>query len=243
MTLPVVIPSKGRADTIGKYSLALFPHAIVTVDEREMADYKPVCANLLPHPPLSGISAIRNWLLDTIAGDFMMVDDDVRRAHSKVGKVVKYYSQPNDVMQIVENAYAMALGVGAKLFGFTQEGNILGFRPQDPLVFTGWIGTVIGIIGRGIRYDERLAIGSEDLDISLKHLLEHRIIFMDDRFHFESVNRLRAMGGNAFNRSLEREQRESEHLKRVWGKYIRVAFKESGTRVKSVRVQRRQAKV
>lgn len=249
MTLKVVIPSKGRSHTIGLLSLALFPDAVVTVDEREVDDYAGVVARvgatLLPHPPLPGISAIRNWLLDCISDEaFVMVDDDVKRVYSKVGRVIRHYRQPNDVRQIVENAYECARGCGAKLFGFTQDGNVLGFKPQDPLTFTGWIGTVIGVIGRSVRYDDRLAIGSEDLDISLRHLLEHRIVFIDERFHFESVNRLRATGGNAFNRSLEREQRESAQLKRVWGDYVSIRFKEgTGTLAKGVRVQRRQAKV
>ncbi len=246
MALPIIIPSKGRQGTIGQRSLALFPDAIVTVDEREVEAYAPVVppGQLLPHPPLPGISAIRNWILDTIPDEaFVMVDDDIKSVYSKVGRVIKHYRRPDDVRQIVENAYECARGIGAHLFGFTQDGNVLGFKPQDPLTFVGWIGTVIGIVGRGLRYDERLAIGSEDIDLSLRHLLEHRIVFIDERFHFYSVNRLRATGGNASNRSLEREQRESQRLIDTWGQYVRVGFKESGTRSKSVRVPRRQAKV
>lgn len=172
-----------------------------------------------------------------------MVDDDVKVVYSKVGVVIRNYREPVVAMQILENAYECAKGIGAHLFGFTQEGHVLGFKPQDPLAFNNWVGTVIGIIGRGIRYEERLAIGSEDVDMTLRHLLEHRIVYMDERFHFESVDRLRSTGGNAFNRSLEREKREGERLQAVWGDYVRVGFKASGVRMKSIRVPRRQAKV
>lgn len=250
-SIRVIIPSKGRSKTIAQYSLALFPHAVVSVDEREVDDYAPVIAQvahkgatLLPHPPLRYLPQIRNWLLDNVADEsFVMVDDDVRRVYSKVGKVIKHYRKPNDVMQIIENAHECARGIGARLFGFTQDGGVFGFKPTDPLRFNGWVGTVFGVIGRGIRYDERLAIGSEDIDFSLRHLMEHRVVFMDTRFHFESVNRLRSTGGNAFNRSLEREKREGERLQQVWGDYVYVGFKDSGVRVKSLRVKRRQAKV
>lgn len=255
--LKIIIPSKGREKTIARYSLALFPDAVVTVDEREIDDYAPVIAQfadagatLLPHPPLAGISAIRNWLLDTMDDEtFVMADDDIKYVYSKVGTVIRNYRDPAATRQILENACECARGIGAGLFGFTQDGNVLGFKPQDPLAFKGWIGTVIGVIGRSdgvhrqIRYDERLTIGSEDIDFSLRHLLERRIIFIDERFHFESVNRLRAVGGNAFNRSLEREKLEGERLQAIWGDYVHVGFKESGVRVKSVRVKRRQAKV
>lgn len=122
-------------------------------------------------------------------------------------------------------------------------GWLYGFKPTDPLRFNGWVGTVFGVIGRGIRYDERITIGSEDMDLSLQHLQEHRIIFIDERFHFESPNRLRALGGVSVNRSLEREMQDSELIQTKWGKFIEVYFKESGIRVKSVRVPRRQAKV
>lgn len=246
--MKIVIPSKGRAKTIARYSLALFPNAVVSVDEREIEDYAPVVAStgatLLPHPPLRYLPQIRNWLLDNILDEsFVMVDDDVRRVYSKVGKVIKHYRKPNDVMQIIENAHECARGIGACLFGFTQDGGVFGFKPTDPLRFNGWVGTVFGVIGRGIRYDERITIGSEDMDLSLQHLMEHRIIFIDERFHFESPNRLRALGGVSVNRSLEREIADSDLLQAKWGKFIDVYFKESGIRVKSVRVPRRQAKV
>src|SRR5258707_7215668 len=126
MSIKIVIPSKGRSKTIALKSLVLFPHAVVTVDERDMDDYAPVIAQLadkgatlLPHPPLRYLPQIRNWLLDTISDDvFCMVDDDIRRVYSKVGKVIKHYRQPNDVMQIIEYSYACDTGIVAHLFGF-----------------------------------------------------------------------------------------------------------------------------
>ena len=67
------------------------------------------------------------------------------------------------------------------------------------------------------------------------------MIFIDERFHFESVLRLRATGGVGANRSMERELADSERLKRTWGDYIQIYNKpDTGTRVKSVRVRRRQ---
>lgn len=249
--MKAVIPSKGRSKTLARDSLALFPGAVVSVDEREIDEYAPVVAafkewgaTLLPHPPLRYLPQIRNWLLDNIPDEsFMMVDDDIRRVYSKVGVVMRRYRNPNDIMQIVENAHECARGIGAHLFGFTQDGGVLGFKPMEPLAFNNWVGTVFGVIGRGIRYDERITIGSEDLDLSLQHLQQHRIIFIDERFHFESPNRLRALGGVSVNRSLDREIADSDLLKHKWGQYIRIYFKDTGIRAKSVRVPRRQAKV
>lgn len=244
--LKVVIPSKGRADRIGRFSLALFPYATVTVDEREVADYVQVVPpdQLLPHPPFRFLPQIRNWLLDTIPDEtFLMVDDDVKSVYSKTGVVIKHYRHPVDVAQIVENAAFVAKEIGAHLFGFTQDGGVFGYRPQDPLSFTGWLGTVFGVIGRTWRYDERFQIGTEDMDVSLQCLLHDRIIFIDERFHFYSVDRLRSRGGVGANRSLERELADSELLQRKWGDYVSVGFKATGTRFKSIHVPRRQAKV
>lgn len=251
MSIRIVIPSKGRSKKIAEFSLALFPGAVVTVDEREVDDYAPVVrqfaaygATLLPHPPFRFLPQIRNWLMDTIPDEsFFMVDDDVKRVYSKVGIVIKHYRKPDDVMQIVENAHECAQGIGAHLFGFTQDGGVFGFKPQDPLKFNSWVGTAFGVIGRGIRYDERIMIGSEDMDLSLQHLMEHRIIFIDERFHFESPLRLRALGGVSVNRSSEREMADSAYVEEKWGKFISVYFKATGIRVKSIHVPRRQAKV
>lgn len=256
MTLRVVIPSKGRAGLIGGRSLRLFPEAIVCVDEREAETYGAVVppAQLWLHPPLPGISAIRNWILDNLPDEaFVMADDDISHAYSKTGVVIKNYRHPAEVAQIIENACEVAQGIGAHLFGFTQDGGVFSYKPQDPFCFNNWIGTVIGTIGRGIRYNEQLKLGSEDIDISLQHLLEHRIVLIDERFHFLSVNRLRAQGGNAANRSLEVELAEGERLMRVWGPYVSVGFINRGPqgenkntaprRVKSIHVQRRQAKI
>ena len=221
----------------------------MTVDEREVGDYAPVIAQvahqgatLLPHPPLRFLPQIRNWILDNVEDELLfMADDDIRCVYSKVGVVIKRYRKPADVMQIIENAAECARGIGARLFGFTQAGTVFSFNPVDPLAFSGWVGTAFGVIGRDIRFDEQIAIGSEDLDYSLRHLLEHRVIFIDERFHFESVLRLRATGGVGANRSMERELADSERLKRTWGDYIQIYNKpDTGTRVKSVRVRRRQ---
>jgi hypothetical protein len=243
--MKVVIPSKARADKINRFSLALFPDATVTVDEREVADYAPVVpkGQLLPHPPLQFLPQIRNWLLDHIPDDeFLMVDDDIRSVYSKTGVVIKHYRHPNDVAQIVDNAALVAREIGAHLFGFTQDGGVFGYRPQDPLSFTGWLGTVFGVIGRTWRYDERFLVGTEDMDVSLQCLLNDRIIFIDERFHFWSMDRLRSRGGVGANRSLERELADSELLSRKWGQYVSMGFKATGTRYKSIHVSRRQAK-
>ena len=46
-----IIPTKGRADVIGKKALRLFPDATLCVGADEVEAYSPHSQNLLVHPP------------------------------------------------------------------------------------------------------------------------------------------------------------------------------------------------
>lgn len=242
--MKIVIPSKSRADSIGSHALALFPEAIVCVDENEADAYKPVTANLLVHPPLPTLASIRNWILDNVDDEIVVqVDDDLRRVFSMVGYRLRAYKKPDEAMQIVENAAEIAKTIGSRLFGFGQSADVKAFKPQDPIRFNGWIGSLVGVVGRDVRWDSALTLRG-DIDASLKTLLKHRIIYQDTRFYFETGKRFLNKGGNAVHRSAERERKELAYLKGVWGRYVYFGVR-SGLKAKAKttlsRVPRRQA--
>ncbi len=244
LTPRVVIPSKHRADSIGTHALRLFPDATVCIDEREQADYAGVTPNLLLHPPLPTLASIRNWILDNVPDEIVVqVDDDVVRVFSMVGYRLRSYAKPDEIGRIIENAALIAHGIGARLFGFSQSGDVKAFKPQDPIRFNSWIGSVVGVVGRDIRWDSGLTLRG-DIDASLKSLLKHRIIYQDTRFYFETGRRFLNKGGNAVNRSEERERKELEYLKRTWGGYIRFGVRhglKAKAKTTQTRVQRRQS--
>jgi len=220
--MKVVIPSRGRAQTIGAMTLALLPHALVCVEESEVDAYHRAVpdAQLLPHPPLPGLPAIRNWILDALPDEVIfMLDDDIEVVYSMVGKNPQAYRREADILQIIENAALVAGEIGAGLFGFSQSGRPWAFTPQDPLHFDTWVGTAIGVIGKQMRWDTRFALRG-DVDFSLQQLLEKRVVYVDTRFFFFSRKRLKASGGSTAFRSSERDQQEMAYLRHKWGRFV-----------------------
>lgn len=247
--MKIIIPSRKRADTIGRRSLRLFPGAVVTVDEREMEEYAPIVAafaaqgaSLLPHPPLESLAEILNWIVDAFEDETVVVaEDDITRCVSFVGNNVRVYKDPRDVQQIVENAAEAAKGVGAHLFGFTDSANPKHFKPQDPLSFVANLYTLYGYVGKSVRSDPKRRL-FRDMDTSLTELLNNRIVYCDARFHFESIAPLRQAGGNAVNRAREDLPAAIQFMQRKWGHYVRSG--NSGDLVLNVgAIKRRQAKV
>ena len=52
--MKIIIPTRGRADSIGQKSLRLFPDAALCVGADEVDLYAPLSRNLLVHPQGSG---------------------------------------------------------------------------------------------------------------------------------------------------------------------------------------------
>ena len=249
-----MIPSKGRADSIGRHTLALFPDATVYVDEAERDTYAEVVngANLETHPGLVGLTAIRNSLIDRQDKDEVLVcvDDDIYQLRSVVGWLTRRFREPEVATQVLEQAAQCALDLGCGLFGFNQSPNPLYFKPTRPWRLDRWIGSLVGYCpGAGLRYDERFRLHG-DIDLCLQSLLKHRVIWCDDRWSFYP-GRLKNKGGSSHLRTAELELAELQLLKEKWGQYVAFSTvkrwgKGKGRRggatsmLTSVRVTRRQ---
>lgn len=245
MSLRVVIPSRGRAAECN-HALSLFPQAVVVVHAPELAAYRaalPLDAPIIPHPLAEGgIAPIRQWVLDNMDEDaILFVDDDVRHMRVVAGFETSSRSikDPAAIAQVIENAAYIAGEIGAPIFGFAQtSGDVRKYRPTDPISLSGWVGSVIGVVGRDIHYDTTLRMRA-DIDFCLRALLEKRIIFIDSRFSFVHHAMFAHKGGNAHNRSAERSQREIEALQERWGDWVSVVPGKSTVRI-VVNVRRRQ---
>lgn len=239
--MQVIIPSKSRVEDCRR-ALALFPDAIVVVNETQEALYRPLGVRLVCHPAdLFGIGPLKNWILDNIeARELLLVDDDVYQVRSPVGEPTKSHviRDPQVIRELVENTAAIARGVGAPVFGFDQAGgDTRKYKPQDPIKFSGWVGAVMGIMGRSVRFDPELKIRA-DIDFCLSAQLTHRVIVVDGRYSFIHRKRWTYPGGNSQSRSGKRNQAELAYLQRKWGKWITVQNSATTTRV-VVNVERR----
>lgn len=237
--MQVVIPSRRRVESC-RHAIRLFQDPIVSVAESEVDDYSVLPCRVVPRPDaVTGLGAIRQWILDNFDDEILvMVDDDTSYVACLVGQRYRRIINPNSVMQILENAAEIAKGVGAPMFGFDQSWDVRKFRPQDPLRFHGWFGSILGFVGRGVRYDPRVTL-HDDIDVCLYALLHHRIVFIDHRFSFCVGQRFLTSGENAVNRSQEREDAEQVYLLQKWGKWLSVRYVKTAVRY-VLNVKRRQ---
>jgi hypothetical protein len=239
----VVIPSKDRVEDC-RTALTLFPNALVVVREDQVQQYRALGVELLAHPMnVGGIGPLKNWILDNVPDETLfLVDDDVYNVRSPIGHPTKSHSirDPQMIMEFLGNAELIARGLGTPVFGFDQTGgDVRKFRPQDPLGFSGWVGAAMGIIGRGLRFDDNLRIRA-DIDFCLQCQRKYRTIVCDRRFSFIHRPRFTYRGGNAATRSQERNDKELAYLRAKWGECLSV--KPAATTVRLVvNVDRRQA--
>lgn len=229
--MKIVIPSKGRADILAEKALRLFPDALVCVGADEAPAYSKHTQNLLVHPPeVTGIGPLRQWILDNVEDrTVVMVDDDVRHIISQCGFRSRRFDDPETARAIVERLAVLAGDAGARVFGFYQGGGPLNYSNHRPFSFNHWVGGVVGVIGRELRFDTSLILRA-DIDFCLQSLLRDRIIMLDCRYCFIHT-RFGGKGGNCTNRSSERHEREIAYLQRKWGPYLEVVQAKGTTRL------------
>jgi hypothetical protein len=219
--MKVIIPSRRRASTIGRESLALVPDAYVLVDEQEADVYRSVVRKnrLLTHPSLQTLGLIFNFILDLYPREpFAILGDDHTGLYALPGWTPRRLD-PSNVQRILHNAAECAHDAGAGLFGFARNANPTIYEPTRPVRLAQWVTSPIGFVpGHGLRFDERLSL-MLDVDICLASLLKHRIVWHDARFCFVG-KALNNRGGSAHLRSAEAFARERAILKQKWGKYV-----------------------
>jgi hypothetical protein len=227
----IVIPSKGRAQTLAEKALRLFPDALVCVGDDEVPAYQKVTRNLLVHPAnVVGIGPLRQWVLDHVKDPcVVMVDDDVTHVYSQVGFHKWRIEDADTARAIVERLAILAADAGARVFGFQQAARPLTYANFRPFSLNTWVGGVVGIIGRELRFDTSLLLRA-DIDFCLQSLMRDRFVLVDGRYSFIHT-RFAGKGGNAGNRSAERHAQEIAYLKRKWGPYLEEVQAKGTTRL------------
>lgn len=198
--MQIVIPSKGRSEVMAKKAFRMFPDALVCVGDDEVEAYGKITKNLLVHPAaVVGIGPLRQWILDNVKDKcVVMVDDDVTHIYSQVGFHKLRIEDPDTARAMVERLAILAQDAGARVFGFQQAARPLGYSNCKPFSLNTWVGGVIGIIGRELRFDTSLLLRA-DIDFCLQSLLKDRFVMVDGRYSFIHT-RFAGAGGNCSNR-------------------------------------------
>lgn len=242
VTYRIVVPSRARVDNMVQL-FSLVPDAYVTVDEREIDDYRAAVPDgrLMPHPPLSTLGAIRQWILDnTPETCVVMLDDDFAGVIALIGRHTRSIKEPAAILKLFENQMQMCVDLGLSLFGFQREPNPMWLNGGNPFSLTAPAYAAIGVVGRKLKYDVSLS-QREDLDLTMQALLKERVVLIDRRYYFDFGPVWSGRGGQQGMRTSEREIAETKKMKQRWGEYVQIeTANKNGTTGSSIRVPRRQ---
>lgn len=237
LDLKIVIISRGRYDSITTHELV--PDFIeVVVPNSEVELYKEA----IPNPVIGidddiiGLGKLRNHIMDKFEENtVIMLDDDLLYVYNLENPKAVRHDNPETVLWILINASVMANDLGVGVFGFSQV-DIRKYSSAEPFKLTGWVGGVIGVIGKDIRFrNDKFKV---DIDFCLKNLYEHRILWIDNRYYF-AQRRDNNKGGNSAFRTKADFDDSVNKLKRKWGKYLKVSENKSQISI-AINVSRKQ---
>lgn len=221
--LEFCIPSYKRPEKI--QTLELFPDAVVFVAESEEEEYKKnnpsARIKTVPDKVQGNLCRIRNYILDVMAGNAIVIlDDDISaikhltvRGERKTWEKVENEKLPGIFCQFAEITEEW----GFDYFGLQCNSDIMVSRLITPFSTVSYIGgPVQGILPTNkCRYDERLYL-KEDYDMTLQQCNVKRGCL---RFNLYCYNakQSKQKGGCASYRSIEEEKRQLELLRQKWG--------------------------
>lgn len=221
MPLKIVVPSHKRHHIFSTN----VEDMIVCVHESERKAYAGVIdAEIVTHN-LTGLSRIRQWIVEKFA-DVFMIDDDIVSIESLSENVgPRVYKTPAEAREIIMSAYSMAKESGCFLFGFNNTANPKHYKPQKPFVANGYINaSAFGIINGGGLYFDSRTIACESHWINLLNAHLNRKSFQDTRYVFrqKANSTFLLEGGQTNKRTIETEKCDTLFLKRVFGESVKL---------------------
>ena len=230
-----VILSRGRSKTI--ISHKLFPYATLVCPVSEVKDYEHTGLEIVPcDDSVIGLSLLRNWCIKNFKEQvIVMIDDDISRC-CRIDRITyRYVEDLDEIKYSILNTAQNALDIGTNVFGFAQSADVRKYSPCEPFILTGWVGGIIGVIGKTDMFiDNKFKV---DIDYCLEALLHKRVIWKDNRISFVQI-RDTNVGGNSIFRTEEEVKAEKAKLLKKWGKHIKFRKTPSGE-IASIKVERR----
>jgi len=229
--MQIIIPSKGRADTITTH--LIFPSAKIVVIESEYEAYaKNVGADRLVTLPagLSGLTDTRNFILDNWRHETIyMADDDaigLGRNHIIGGGHLDDAAYEKNIIKdpqiceaIIKELAALAESGGAWLFGlkWCKDKHFSGF---EPFKLSGFVGQGLGFVkNHKLTYDKRCTL-YDDYDISLMNLYQKRFCVVDQRYWLNVVDTAVNPGGLSNERNQTRYEVCFKAMRKKWGSAV-----------------------
>jgi len=220
LDIAILTPSRRRTHNMGTLRL-LLPSAIVCVDEREADDYAAFvpAKQLLLHPPMEGLPAVMNWMMDNVPNDTLVcIDDDFQGVQVTTGSR-RFITNGEEILAIIENGARACADLGLSCFCWSRTPNTTVIRPDvRPIVPTQLVGSAFGIMGpaRQRHYDPAFS-GRAAVNWTLTTLLQDRCVLADVRYFFDCGVIFSGRGGNVGVVTPEQFTAASRKLVEKWG--------------------------
>lgn len=217
--IKIVILSRSRYDIMTTQNLVPDWVEVVVPESQKDIYAKHISNKLITTPDnVKGLGMLRNWCLDNFKEEtIIMLDDDIINCYCLTEKKARKMTK-DKVIEILINTAIMAKDAGCGVFGFTQT-DIRKYNGTEPFRLCTWVGGVIGVIGKSLRFrNDKFKV---DIDFCLQNLLFNRIVWCDNRYYFIQY-RDNNKGGNSEFRNSQDYEKSTQSLKDKWGDYIKI---------------------
>lgn len=222
--MTIAIPSKGRAGRVKSQSV--IPSAKVFVPRTEADAYlKCGVQNVVMVPDyIRGITATRNWILDSLKDRrVVFIDDDVKacgwfelsdeRAKARHLTEAEWLCEFRKLFDVTEQ-------LGYRVWGLSTDGALRSCYPYKPFLFHSYVtASCMGVVNTGIRFDHRFLV-KEDYELCLRCIREDGGV-LAARYLFWSNDHWTADGGCKSYRTQAMECDATERLMEMYPGFIR----------------------
>tara|TARA_R110002153_G_scaffold4216_4_gene20266 strand:+ start:1965 stop:2714 length:750 start_codon:yes stop_codon:yes gene_type:complete len=221
----IVCPSKGRASNV--LTKKLINDLVLVVPEYEVEAYEehnPECTVIAEPEHVRGITASRQFIIETFENVFMIDDDIVSIRKNWIESGEEYLIQDPDYAQdIIQRAGDIATDINAKMFGFANLRDPLHYVSHKPIGFTGYLNASYTgyLAGHDLAYDVSYPEG-EDHYMSCLNVYKNRYMFIDHRYSFVTQGNFVAEGGCNLDRTKEDMLLTTLKLRKTFGEVIKI---------------------
>ncbi len=234
MDIKIVSPTIGRYDNVITKDVVDDLILICPESEKDLYVKHNPFNEVIAHPEkCRGISAVRQWIIETF-GNVFMLDDDIHQVHNMYRmEGESYVLNKQQTKDIIYQNFDMAKQLGVFYWGFTNMRRPVQYYPQNPFALVGYInGSNIGFLeGHNLHYDQRIS-DADDYFMACYNVYKHRKMFIDNRFAFNTKENFKASGGASTYRNSLTMKDDTLLLREMLGAVIN--FKGTTTLKKSV---------
>ena len=223
--MKIIIVSYKRADNVLTRHLFEPGDCVIACPESQAEEYKEHNPDfeliVVPDKVEGNIGRKRNWLLDNIDDDILMLDDDIDYIGYHEFSTDKLYHKMGreEILLLVEMGFRMAKELGTVLWGIGLQSDPRFFKEYTPFnLLSPVLGPFRGIIKNDIRNDESLN-SKDDYDYFLQVIHKYHKVLRFNKYHYKSGH-ITNKGGIASYRSMDKEMAWNNLLVKKWGSKV-----------------------